>query len=331
VTPFVPPRRDGLMAAVGIEIDPARGLLWAASNASGSMAGYAPADRGVHAVYAFALGDGALRRRLALARPAAGERHLLNDRAVAPDGAVYVTDSDAGLVWRIPPERDVLEPLVPTRTLFYPNGIALAPSGKLYVAHAAGIALIDPATGEVVPLEGSPRLPLGGIDGLVLHAGSLVAVQNAIGRPRLVRISLDETGARAISLTVLENGERSLELPTTTCILEDHAYTIGATRLRAGLDRADLFRRAAGSAGEFAAVEAAAGRVRAMRWRLTRGALRSHPRRRQVESALGAASAARAPRALPASRWLADGPRPRRMARSPRQLGASTDGLTPGA
>lgn len=68
---------------------------------------------------------------------------------------------------------------------------------------------------------------------------------------------------------------------------ESIALNISEGRLRAGLDRADLFRRAAGSASELttalriarargyitaaehAAVDAALDRVRAMLWRLT--------------------------------------------------------------
>ena len=68
---------------------------------------------------------------------------------------------------------------------------------------------------------------------------------------------------------------------------ESVALNVAEARERAGLDRADLFRRAAGSAGEltaalrvaqargyitpadFAAVEAALDRVRAMLFRLT--------------------------------------------------------------
>jgi len=68
---------------------------------------------------------------------------------------------------------------------------------------------------------------------------------------------------------------------------ESVALNISEARERAGLDRADLFRRAAGSASElttalriakargyitaadFGAVEAALDRVRAMLWRLT--------------------------------------------------------------
>lgn len=68
---------------------------------------------------------------------------------------------------------------------------------------------------------------------------------------------------------------------------ESVALNVSEGRLRAGLDRADLFRRAAGSASElttalriarargyitaadFTAIDAALDRVRAMLWRLT--------------------------------------------------------------
>src|SRR5687767_5106452 len=69
--------------------------------------------------------------------------HLLNDVAVASDGAVYVTDSVAGAVRRVPADRDVFEQVVAPGSLAYPNAIVLAWTGRLFVAHWTGIAIVD--------------------------------------------------------------------------------------------------------------------------------------------------------------------------------------------
>lgn len=128
----------------------------------------------------------ACRRQHAPADRLCGRRGCspLNDIAIAPDGTLYVTDSVAGAVWRVRPERDVFEP---------------------FVAAGTGIANIDPATGTITRLENAPRIPLGGIDGLLLEGHTLLAVQNGLGVPRLVAIELDQTATRATALTVLRD------------------------------------------------------------------------------------------------------------------------------
>jgi sugar lactone lactonase YvrE len=106
----------------------------------------------------------ALRR--VLARPSARDRR---------DGTVYLTDSARGSVYRIPPDRDVLERVVPAGTFAYPNGLALADDHQLYVADAIGFTRIDPDTGIARPLAAPPTLALGGIDGLVMYSGQRLA------------------------------------------------------------------------------------------------------------------------------------------------------------
>jgi sugar lactone lactonase YvrE len=230
VSTFVPAGRGGLLSALGIKVDTGRDLLWVGSHASRSMIGHTPEAGRAAGVLAFALADGSLRRQV---RFGDGASHLPNDMAIAADGAVYVTDSTAGRVFRIPPDRDVFEPVTPPAALVYPNGIALAPDGRLYVAHVLGIAILDPRSGAVKPMETVPAAPLGGIDGLLLDRGSLLAVQNGIGRPRMVSIALDPTGERATGLTVLENDPAALELPTTACATGGALYTIANSQLRA--------------------------------------------------------------------------------------------------
>lgn len=229
VTTFVPPGKDGLLGVLGVKVDTRADLLWVGSYASRSTADRAAAAARPSGVLAFSLRDGSLRRRILFG----DSPHLPNDLAIAPDGTVYVTDSAGGHVLRIPPDRDTFEPITPADALFYPNGIALAPDGRLYVAHLNGIAIVDPRSRTVTPLATVPAVPLGGIDGLLLHGSALVAVQNSIGRPRMVSIALDATGTRATGLTVLENDPAALEIPTTACVLNGALYTIANSQLRA--------------------------------------------------------------------------------------------------
>jgi hypothetical protein len=195
------------------------------------MEGFTAADRGRSELTAFALADGRMRRRIEFA--AGGEPHLLNDIAIASDGTLYVTDSVAGAVWRVPADRDTFEPVVPAGSLAYPNGIVLASTGTLLVAHGTGLANIDPASGTITRLPNTPGIPLGGIDGLLADGRTLLAVQNGLGAPRLVAIELDESATRATKLTVLENDPSVLEIPTTSALFEGALYTIANSQLDA--------------------------------------------------------------------------------------------------
>jgi hypothetical protein len=229
VSTFVPPGHGGLAGVLGVKVDTRADLLWVGSHASRST-DRATAGPQLAGVLAFSLRDGSLRRRILFDDDAP---HLPNDLAIAPDGTAYVTDSTNGRVLRIPADRDAFEPITPPDALFYPNGIARAPDGRLYVAHLGGVAIVDPRSGSVTPLLTVPGAPLGGIDGLVLEGNALLAVQNGIGRPRMVSIALDATGTRATELVVLENDPAVLEIPTTACVLDGALYTIANSQLRA--------------------------------------------------------------------------------------------------
>lgn len=231
VRTFVPAQRDGISAVLGMKVDAKRGVLWATSYAGEGMEGFTEADRGRSEITAFALSDASTRRRIAF--PAGTDLHLLNDLAIAADGTLYVTDSVAGAVWRVPPDRDVFEPLVAKGSLAYPNGIVLAWTGRLFVAHGTGIAIVDTATGAFTRMTTAPRAPLGGIDGLLLEGHTLLAVQNGLGVPRLVAIDVDDAGTRATALTVLENDASVLEIPTTSALFEGVLYTIANSQLDA--------------------------------------------------------------------------------------------------
>jgi sugar lactone lactonase YvrE len=233
VSTFVPPERDGLLGVLGIKVDPRADVLWVASYASRSMTGRAATPQRP-GVFAFSLRDGTLRRRILFDEDGTQQP---NDLAIAPDGTVFVTDSAGGRVLRIPADRDVIEVVTPPGALMYPNGIARATDGRLYVAHLGGIAIIDPLTGSVAPLPAAADVPLGGIDGLALEGDRLLAVQNGIGRPRMITIALGENGTRATTLTVLENDHAALEIPTTACVLDGALYTIANSQLRAFRNR----------------------------------------------------------------------------------------------
>ncbi len=99
---------------------------------------------------------------------------FLNDLVVGADGALYVTDTTAGVVYRLGPEGPTV--IANDSALAGPNGIDALPDGRLLVVGFLGVGThtIDPRTGA---LERQPGATTARSDGVVLleDGGHLVA------------------------------------------------------------------------------------------------------------------------------------------------------------
>jgi len=220
VQDFGPPNvTPPLLSILGMKIDAARRTLWAASE------GNAATVAGRSELLLFDVDTGELRRRFA---PEDAQRHLFNDVVVSSKEDVFVTDSVGGGIYRVS-ARGALRPFVPAGTFFYPNGIALSrDEKKLFVAYDVGIAVVDVDTGSRSELRNDSPLSIAGIDGLYVHRDELVAVQNGIGRGRVIRIRLDSEAARVTDVEILESGNPLFkeQAPTTGVLVGDEFHYI---------------------------------------------------------------------------------------------------------
>lgn len=227
-TDFVASATHGLLSPLGMKIDTARKLLWVGSMTSKGMVRYEAAEGERAALFAFDLASGALRQSV-FAPP--GE-HLLNDLALAGDGTVYVTDSTAGAVWKLTPGAEELTPVV-GGGFVYSNGIVLLPAANaLVVCDALGLTRVPLDGTALKAIEGPAGTPLGGIDGLSVDAsGALVAVQNGLGSPRVIRIQLDAQATRATAVEVLEANNPAWHIPTTGTVVGNTLLYVGNAHL----------------------------------------------------------------------------------------------------
>ena len=216
---FVRAGVDVPWSALAVAVDAPRGLLWVTTAAMPQHARYAIADSGRAALLAFDLASGAPRARHDL--PATAEGHVPGDVCVAADGDVYVSDSVHPAIWRL---RDGTVTAWATDPGFRSlQGQALSADQKtLFVAdYSHGLAAIDRASARVTwlpgPSNGGSAL---GIDGLVAWEDDLVAVQNGIVPPRVVRIELvrDGTGA-PVAVRAVREVDRNLEFADEPTLL----------------------------------------------------------------------------------------------------------------
>jgi hypothetical protein len=155
--------------------------------------------------------------------------HLLNDLAIAPNGDVYVTDTQAGWLYRVAAATDSLEVfLQPDPTRFSgANGITIAGDGRtLYVAFIEGVARVDLATRRLAYLPSPRGVSTSGVDGLYWYRGDLISVQNPPGMERIVRLELDPSGDAVVGADVLERAHEVLQIPTTGAIVGTRFYYI---------------------------------------------------------------------------------------------------------
>jgi sugar lactone lactonase YvrE len=194
---------DGRMAT-GMKVHEPSGLLLVAGASTGQGYAYDTRSGRTVAVYQFA------------SPPAT----FVNDVAVTREGA-WFTDSAQPRLYFVPigpggqpgPLRTL--PLSgPAATIsgaFNLNGIAATPSGATLIVAHSGTGLlytVDPATGTSAPIGG---VSVPNVDGILLEAGRLWAVQNTRNQIAEIRLSPD---LRSGSVEAVITSER-FQVPTT--------------------------------------------------------------------------------------------------------------------
>lgn len=140
------------------------------------------------------------------------------------NGTIFLTDTLAHQVYRFDLHTHSFAPLRLSRELLFPNGIALTDDeSALYVADQLGVLRFDLKTEASAEVDPGPHNTVAGIDGLYWHKGSLVAVQNGIGTPRVAAFHVSPDGLRVVKTTVFAN---MLSTPTTGALRGDDFYFI---------------------------------------------------------------------------------------------------------
>jgi hypothetical protein len=152
----------------------------------------------------------------------------VSDLAVGPDRMVYASDPIGGAVYRTHPRIALLEALVPPGTFRSPQGLAVsADRTRLYLSdYRYGLAVIDLASGAVTRLASDVPAALDGVDGLWLHKGELIAVQNGTSPMRISAFRLSDDGTRIIGHRVLEQAHPDWTEPLGGSIADGALYYV---------------------------------------------------------------------------------------------------------
>ena len=228
---FVEPTADGIAGVFGMAVDSVRRTLWVATTALPRMEGFVATDSGRVGVFGYDLDSGRLRRAVWAPRDSS-TAHTFGDVAVAPNGDVYVSDSQAPWLVRLPNGGDSLVRFESHPLFRSLQGMAITPDGAaMYLAdYSHGLLRVDLATRSVVPLRVAANVTALGIDGLYLHRGALIAVQNGITPARLVRFCLDGDGRGIRRADVLDRNPALADEPTLGTIVGDSAFYVATSQ-----------------------------------------------------------------------------------------------------
>ncbi|MCE9659816.1 MAG: hypothetical protein K8R60_14745 [Burkholderiales bacterium] len=213
---------DGLDAVLGLAVDARRRRIYAVST-NGFEDSARTARR--NAVVVYDLGRG---RKVA--RHDVPEALQLNDVAVAADGTLYVSDSEAGSLFRMRPGERRFTLFGTAGAARGANGVAVAPDGTVYVTLSTGIGRIEPRDGRLARLPQPDSVVSGGIDGLYWHEGDLIGVQNSTNPGRVIRLRLADGGKRIDGLVVLQSHHHPAFVePTTGAIAGSAIHVLANT------------------------------------------------------------------------------------------------------
>ncbi|HEX5076187.1 MAG TPA: hypothetical protein VFW03_23445 [Gemmatimonadaceae bacterium] len=227
---FVPARSDGLAGVFGMAVDAVRRVLWVATTALARMEGFTPSDSGRVGVFGYDLDTGRRLRSAWMPRDSS-VAHTFGDVAVAPNGDVYVSDSEAPWILRLANGSDSLVRFV-THPLFRSlQGMAITPDGAtMYVAdYSHGLLAVSLVSRAVTPLAAPQTMIALGVDGLYWHRGALVGVQNGVIPARVVRFCLDSSGRSVRRLDLLDRNPAIADEPTLGAVVGDSLFYVATS------------------------------------------------------------------------------------------------------
>lgn len=231
VSDFVSEAQDGLLAVIGMKVDAARNCLWVMNSIDWPRPRtFKKEEVGNAAAFQYDIETKRLLHKYAVTDTLP---HFFNDAVILANGEVYVTDSEAGTIFKIDQNTKTITQWWTGKKFIYPNGITVSPNQQyLFVAHWLGISRISIADTQGILLPAKIRTVLSGIDGLYFYNNSLIGIQNGVGpQARIMKYELSKKLDAIVSETVLESGNPHFNIPTTGVIVGDDFYFIANSQL----------------------------------------------------------------------------------------------------
>lgn len=221
---FIESGQDSILGSLGMKVDADRRRLWTLSNKLYQ-------NHKVSMVHIFDADNGSLIKRF---YGPTDKHHLFNDLVISNDGGAYITDTQAGLFFTVPPDLSELQLFLSDTLLTSPNGITISPDNStLYIADDKnGILITDITNRTVKPIKNAMKVATNGIDGLVYYKNSLLGIVNDQGDYEYIaRYQLSKDGNEILCATIIDINNTDFFTPTTAVIVDDNLYLLASTSL----------------------------------------------------------------------------------------------------
>lgn len=212
ISPLDADRAPSFYARGGVfDIELRGDLLWAAVN---NQLAYEKTgeEEAFAALVAFDRETKAPRREIRLGDGDA----LIGDIEIGGDGTIYASDSITPRIFKIDTAAEARSTSFQNPRFANLQGIALDEDhGRLFIAdYLTGLYVMNLETGEASLLRNDADAHLGGIDGLYLHEGDLIGIQNGTSPQRIVKMKLSKDGMAVRKLKVLAQALPEWNEPT---------------------------------------------------------------------------------------------------------------------
>lgn len=223
ITDFVPTGREGILQVLGMKAE--NGKLWVCNNSAENDTLNKRSN-----VHVFDISTGKLLQKFELRD---GKKRLFNDLYQTKNGDTYVTDSDGGAIYVIRKGSNEIENFLPSKALIYPNGITGdTEDSRLIVSTGSGLGIvaIDVATKKITPIR-HPKFFILGMDGLYLHNGKLIGVQNVTFPEAVIELSVNDSWDTFTNVKNLISDHPKFDSPTTGAIAGSTFYFISNAQI----------------------------------------------------------------------------------------------------
>lgn len=158
----------------------------------------------------------------------APEGAVLSDITIGADFTLYASDPLNGGLYRKPRGATGVEVFVEPGTFRSPQGLALSDDGThLFVSdYRYGLARVELASGSIERITSDIPAILDGVDGLWLHRGELIAVQNGTSPMRISAFTLSDDGRRIVGARTLEQAHPGWTEPLGGSVAGDALYYV---------------------------------------------------------------------------------------------------------
>lgn len=208
------------LSVFAMKPDPDEKYLWVAASAMEEMEGYTPKIKGAAKILKVNIATKAIENVFSF-----DGKHLYGDLIVAKDGSVYISDSASPAIYLI--RNDTLYQWLSLEgKAFNLQGLAFSgDESKIYIAdYLKGIMEIPVADRNnhrwLAMPEGHSEC---GIDGLMWHKNSLIAIHNGVKPIRIMQYHLDQSG-NIDSVRVIDHNRPEFNEPALGFIVKDKCY-----------------------------------------------------------------------------------------------------------